>query len=301
MRISTTQMSLDAVNDLNSSMTQVQNYSEELSTGLAVNEPSDNPQAAGEIVNLDSDISLDTGYTDSAQTGAAQLTQASSALGQVLTLLNSVQSSAETGLNSATENQGDLDNLATSVNTALSQILSLANTQSNGQSLFAGYQVNGPAFTATTTAGQITGVTYNGDDGVNSAQVGTDTSVATNIPGGQVFDAAGSSVFQSVIAIAQALQSGDQSGLNAGLAQLTSSIQTVTASQAQTGALQQTLQNQESSLSTLQTNLNTNLGQVQNANMTTVATAYQQALNTYEAGMQAAGLVAQLPSIVNYM
>ncbi len=302
MRISTNQMATDAVANLNAPLLQAQQLSEELSTGLAVNQPSDNPQGAGEIVTYDHQISLDNGYLASSQAASGQLTQASSVLGQVLNVLNSVQTAAVTGSNSATENPADLQALATQVYASLSQLVGLANTQDQGQNLFGGFHVAGPAFTATTNAGgTITGVTYNGDSGVNHVPAGQGVSVAANLPGNQVFDAAGSSVFQSVLAVAQSLASGNQAGISAGLQQLTAAMATVTQAQADAGALTQSLQNQETSLNALTTNLTTDLGQVQNANMAQVATSYQQVLNTYQEGMAAVGQVARLPSLVEYM
>lgn len=301
MRISTNQMATDSVADIAASMSQVQADDLQLSTGLAVNEPSDNPAAAGQIVDLDSDLSLNAGYATAAHAADSQLQESASTLGQVLTLLDSAQTSAETGLNTATESQSDKDALATQVDSVLQQVLSLANTSQNGQSLFAGFQTQQAAFTTTSSGGQITAVTYQGDQGVNNIQVGSANSVADNLPGDSVFDAPGSSVFQSLIAIRDALQSGDSTALSSGLSQLQSSMQTVTTAQSHAGALDQTLQDTETSLTAMKTSLTTSLGQDQNTDMAATATAYQQALTTYESGIQAAGLVAQLPSIVNYM
>jgi flagellar hook-associated protein 3 FlgL len=258
--------------------------------------------AEGVIVNLNSQMERNTGFTSAASSGASQLGLASQVLGQAYSVLQTAQTAALQGLNDGTMNQGDLDTLATQVDQSLNQMVDLANTKQGGESLFAGYQTQTTAFSTTTNAaGQVTGVTYQGDAGVVNAQVGESMSVQTNVTGSAAFDAAGASTFQSLIAIRDALSAGDQAALQTGLNQLQQAVTTVSAQESRAGALQATLQSRQTALGAQNNTLSTQLSAEQDTDMSTVAMQYQQALTTYQAGIQAAGLVAQMPSIVNYM
>lgn len=302
VRISSNQLAVNAANYLQEPQQQLNQFSTELGTGLKVNQPMDDPSGESQIVDLNSQIERDTGFTAAAQSGASQLSLSSQILGQAYSVLQSAQSAALQGLNQATVNQSDMNDLASQVDQALNQMLSLANTQQGGRSLFAGYQTATQAFATTTNAsGQVSAVTYQGDSGVSQAQVGENMSVAVNIPGNGAFDAAGASTFQSLIAVRDALQAGDQTALKAGLTQLQAATTTVSGQESRAGALQASLQSRQTALGAQQNTLSAQLSNVQDADMSTLAMQYQQAMTTYEAGIQAAGLVAQIPSIVNYM
>jgi len=56
------------------------------------------------------------------------------------------------------------------------------------------------------------GVTYQGNTGVNSVTLGSQFSLQTNLPGSQLFSAPGADVFQSIQDLITSLQSG--TGIN---------------------------------------------------------------------------------------
>ena len=302
INVSNYQMAMDTVAHLNDTQQQMQAASTQLSTGLRVNQPSDDPVAEGVIVNLNSQVERNQGFTSAAQSGANQLGLSSQILGQAQQLLLGAQSAGLQGANSATMSQTDLNSRAQTVDQTLNQMVDLANTQQGGETLFGGYQTQTPAFSTTTDAsGQVTAVTYQGDAGVNQTQVGENISVQTNIVGSTAFDATGASAFQSLIAVRDALQNGDQTALQAGLTQLQSAMTNVSSQESRAGSLQASLQSRQTTLGAQSNTLTTFLSQQQDADMATVAMQYQQAMTTYQAGIQTAGLIAQLPSIVNYM
>ena len=301
-RISSSQMAVNAATYLQSPMQQIQDASVQLGTGKRVNQPMDDPVAEGMIVNLNSQMERNNGFTAAAGTGASQLGLASQLLGQAFSVLQTAQTAALQGLNQGTMNQTDRDALAVQVDQTLNQMLNLANTKQAGRSVFAGYQTATDAFGATTNAaGKITAVAYQGDAGMVQAQVGENMSVQTNVTGSTAFDAAGASTFQSLIAIRDSLSAGDQAGLSAGLSQLQQAIQTVTAQESRAGGLQASLQARQTALGAQNNTLSKERSQRQDADMAAVAMQYQQAMTTYQAGIQAAALVAKLPSIVNYL
>ncbi|MGC2248334.1 MAG: flagellar hook-associated protein 3, partial [Terriglobales bacterium] len=110
----------------------------------------------------------------------------------------------------------------------LSQVVSLANTSYQGNYLFSGtitgtapYTLGGP---------DPSGVTYNGNDGVNQVTVGSGYQLAINQPGSQLFSSSGNSIFLALNNLITAVQS--DTGVDTALPALNSaanylSVQTV--------------------------------------------------------------------------
>jgi len=100
--------------------------------------------------------------------------------------------------------------VATQVQGIQSQLLSLANLSYQGNYVFAG--------TATQTVPYVldsnspSGVTYQGNSGVNNVTLGSQFSLQTNLPGSQLFSASGNDVFQSIQNLITSLQSGNGIG-----------------------------------------------------------------------------------------
>jgi flagellar hook-associated protein 3 FlgL len=105
-----------------------------------------------------------------------------------------------------TLNSADRAALATEVEGIQTQLISLANLTYQGNYVFAG--------TATQTTPYVldpsspSGVTYAGNAGVNHVTLGNHFSLRTNLPGSQLFSAAGSDMFQSIQDLITSLQSG---------------------------------------------------------------------------------------------
>src|SRR5258707_15429191 len=74
-----------------------------------------------------------------------------------------------------------------------------------GTPLFAGTQTSSPPFIKDNTS--PSGVRYDGNDVVNSIQIGDGYQVAANKPGSQLFAAPGHDVFQAITDLIKAVQS----------------------------------------------------------------------------------------------
>jgi flagellar hook-associated protein 3 FlgL len=178
----------------------------ELSTGLKVNQPSDNPAAeAGAIVNKAQTSAVST-YLGNISGLQGTLQVADSTLNSVITALSQAISLAVEGANS-TMNQTDLSALAQQVNGIQQQILGYANQSYQGNYLFAGTAVNTQPFV--TDPSSPSGVSYVGNTGVNNIEIGDGQAVPASLPGSQIFGTgSGSDVFQALADLSSALQSG---------------------------------------------------------------------------------------------
>jgi flagellar hook-associated protein 3 FlgL len=93
----------------------------------------------------------------------------------------------------------------------LSSVVSQANTSYQGSYLFGGTASTTSPYTADPTS--PSGYTYNGNNDVNSVQVGDKLSVQVNLPGSQIFSNSSANVLGSLSSLVTALQSGDTTAI----------------------------------------------------------------------------------------
>jgi flagellar hook-associated protein 3 FlgL len=115
--------------------------------------------------------------------------------------------------------------IATQVQSILSQVVSQANTTSNGVSLFAGTAATVPAFASDSTS--PTGYSYQGNSGVNSTAVGDNLQVNVNVPGDQIFTNANGNVLGSLSQLISALGSGTSTDIGDAVAGVKSALTNV--------------------------------------------------------------------------
>jgi flagellar hook-associated protein 3 FlgL len=166
----------------------------ELSSGVRVTSLSQDPVASGENVLMLNQIQQDDSFTQSSNLAQGQLQVADSALGSVVTQLTQAISLA-TSANNGTLNASNLKSISNQIAGIRDEVTSLANTNYQGQYIFAGGQTGTAPFT-TSTANSPALTTYNGDSDVNSLQTPNGQTIQLNVPGDQIFTGSGAnSVF----------------------------------------------------------------------------------------------------------
>jgi flagellar hook-associated protein 3 FlgL len=182
------------VGSLDQTQVTEQQLTAELSSGVRVNSLSQDPVASGENVLLLNQIQQDDSFTQSSSLVQGQLQVADSALGSVVSQLTQAISLA-TSANNGTLNQSDLTSISNQIAGIRDEVTSLANTNYQGQYIFAGGQTATAPFTTSSATTPAT-TTYNGDEDVNSLQTPNGQTIQLNVPGDQIFTASGAnSVF----------------------------------------------------------------------------------------------------------
>jgi flagellar hook-associated protein 3 FlgL len=288
--------------NINQSMNRLNTTQEELSTGKKINQPSDNPygtslalQLNNQIANLDSYSNNVTDGTGWAQSANASLSDITNAVQRIRELV--VQAS------NGTQTQADMSADAAEVNQLIDQIKQDANTQYNGQYIFAG--------AATTTSPYQAGANdaYAGDTGQVTRQIGPNTSPAVNadlssvLGTGQTVSgqpAGDNKLLNTLRNISDAMQSGNQSALSSSLSQLDTNLGSLTGLTADLGATTNRLQMAASRIQSLQASDAQSLSDVQDADMahTEVDFSTQQAALT--AALQAGAHIVQ-QSLMNFL
>lgn len=116
-----------------------------MDTGRKVNRPSDDPAGSGQAISLRANLSRLNQYNGNISTAKGWLTSADNALSSVQTLLSTIKSRAQEGATGSVtaENRRQI---AYELRESFMQLINLANTKYNGESLFAGHKTDSTAY-----------------------------------------------------------------------------------------------------------------------------------------------------------
>ena len=251
------------VGSLDQAQANEQQLTTEMSSGVRVTSLSEDPVAAGENVVLVNQIQRDDSFTTSSTMVTSQLQVADSALGSVVTELTSAISLA-TSANNGTMNSSDVKEVATQLSGILAEVTTLANSNYQGQYIFAGSQSSTAPFSTSTSTSPAT-TTYSGDNDVNYIETPTGQKIQLNVPGDQIFLGSGSnSVFGALNALIADYSSGtvdtaqavsDTTALNTALNYVSQQRVTIDNSITQVTAASDAVTSEQTQLTTVQTDL----------------------------------------------
>jgi flagellar hook-associated protein 3 FlgL len=196
---------------------------EELATGRRVNQPSDDPGATAVAIGIHAQTSQIDQFTTNISNVSGMLQTADSTMSSVNTALSqAITLGVQAG--DTTLSAANRTTLATQIQGLSTQIMSLANTTYQGKYIFAGNNSGQPAYV--TDPSSPSGVTYQGNTGVNQVEISQGQNVAVNVPGSQIFSSSSADVFAALNNLAQAAQSG--TGVDTALTQLRTAFDNVT-------------------------------------------------------------------------
>lgn len=290
--MSPSSVSNQMIEDLGGDQTNLASLEQQISTGFAINQPSDNPEGAANLLQLNASLTRYTQYQTNAADGQGWLEAGNSALSSVMSVLDQVQSIVEgVSGDQLSGNGNELPSLAEQVSSALSEITNLANTTyENGQPIFAG---TGNATQAYDSSG-----TYVGAGSAPTRTVAPGTQIAVSMTGPQIFGSGTTGLLSQtsgslgVLAqIVQDLQTGTQASVSnvegADLTNLNAAIQQVSAAAATLGSNQQAIEQFNTQASQATSTLQQQLGSVQDVNMASAITNLQLEQTSYQAALWA--------------
>lgn len=173
------------VSALDGAVSREEQLSNQLASGVRINALSDDPVAAGRNALLLNQIQQDDAFTQTSSLVAGQMQVADSALGSVVAQLNKAIALA-TSANNGTKNPSDVKAIANQLAGILREVESLANSNYQGQYIFAGGKTTTqPFLTFSATTPSVT--TYSGDADVNYLVTPNGQRIQLNVPGDQIF------------------------------------------------------------------------------------------------------------------
>ncbi|HUZ10078.1 MAG TPA: flagellar hook-associated protein FlgL [Acidimicrobiales bacterium] len=297
-------MGQQAVTNLTTDQTSIARLEEQLSTGNQVNQPSDNPAQASNIMQINAALTRADTYAQNASDGLGWLSTADSTMNEIISTLQQVrQTVLSISVASLTSTPGAMQALADQVNSAQQSLLNLSNTTYAGQAVFAG---TGNVTTAFNPDG-----TYAGGGNAPTRTVAPGTSMAIAVTGDKVFGTGTTGLLSTVpgslgvlAQISQDISTGSQASLaNAAgpdLKNLDSAIATVEDQAAQLGAQYQQMSTMQQQVTSSQAALDGELSGIQSVNLPQAITNLQTQQSAYQTALWATSQLIQ-PSLVQFL
>jgi len=295
----TSQMTLAGIE---SALDRLDTTQQQLSTGKSINQPSDNPSGTALALQLNTDLSNLTSYSNNVTDGTGWATAQSSALTDITNCVQRIQELTVEAAN-GTQTTADMQASAQEVNQLIDQIKQDANTQYNGQYVFSG--------SATSTEPYLSGSndSYAGNTGQVTRTIGPNTSLTVNsnlsgvLGSGQTVSgqSAGDGLLLNTLRnISDDMQSGNSSALNSDLSALKTNQNSLNGLAANVGAVQDRLQMASSRIQTLQTSDTQVLSNTQDADMATTEINFSTQQAALTAALQAGANIVQ-QSLMNFL
>ena len=313
MRIATNAFTNSMLSQFNTLTAKEQMLQSQVSTGLSVQAPSDNPAAMANTLRSLANQSTQTQYGANITTLQTRATSVDSVLQSLQTISMSAGEIA-TSAGSATSSKADLTNYANQVNQLINQVVAAANTKdpSTGKYLFGGTASGSAPFTTTTDAsGNVTAVTYNGNSSVNQAEIGDNLTASADVPGantsgtgprGLITDSAsGADFITHLISLRNNLTAGNATAVTTtDSANLTKDENNIAYQVANNGVIQTQLNTAATFASSSSSNLSQMISNSSSANLMDTMVQLNQAQTSYQAALQSGAKIMQL-SLLNYL
>jgi flagellar hook-associated protein 3 FlgL len=275
------------VNALTENKQQQSLLLQELSSGSKIGAPSDDPVGAAQVLQDTFQKSADSQYANNVANLQGQLQVADSTLGSVTTALTQAITLGTQGAN-GTLSDTDRQAIADEVSGVQQQLMGLANTQFQGNYLFGGTATTTQPYTADATGA----VAYNGNSGVNSAEISSGQFTPTNVPGSKLFGGPNGDMFKAMNDLVGALKSGQ--GIPAATAEVQGAFTTVNTQRTFYGTTLSRLDSTSQFLSSEQVQLQQNVTSVSGADLAQASSQLVQTSTAQQALTGAAYQVNQL-------
>ncbi len=298
----TTQMTAQmTMTDLNSSLNRLSHTQNELSSGLRITQPSDDPYGTSLAMELNGQLAGLTSYTNSVNDGSGWTDATSTALSDINSVAQRVRELVVEAAN-GTNNPSNLSAMASEINQLKDEIKQDANTEYDGQYVFAG------TLTSTQPYGNASDA-YQGNSGASAAinrQIGPGTSLQINTDiSGLLGNGQPDNGLLSVLSdISQHLQAGTPAAANAlgttDLQHLDANLQTLQGMQASVGATQDRLALASARIQDLQLSETQTLSNTQDADIAQTSIDFSTQQAAYNAALRASASIVQ-DSLLNFL
>jgi flagellar hook-associated protein 3 FlgL len=288
------------ISALNANEAQQATDEQQLSTGDTINQPSDNPAGAADLLQLNANLARSQQYASNANNAAGFLSLGTQTVNQVLSALQQAQQVVESVSGANLSNQpGALQALADQVTSVRQELINLANTNYGGQAIFAGtgnvaqaYDQNG---------------NFVGGGSAPTRTVAPGVQVAVGVTGDQVFGTGNSGLLGSngiLAQIAQDLQTGTTASLNnvetTDLQALNQATAQVSSQAASLGADYQRVEAFSQQATSTQQVLQTQMNGMDSTNIAQVTTQLTESQQSFQAALWATAQLSQ-ESLVQFL
>lgn len=229
MRVTEGTMANRSLANLQRVRERIEQLYQEVSTGVKVSRPGDDPLSAQQILDLNGLLEDGEQYAKNISTGTTYLSSMETALsgmGDALVRVKELALAAANGTYGADERSS----MKLEVQQLKAQMITLGNSQVNGRYVFSGFRNDAPPFDANGT--------YSGGDGDLRIQIDRTNSISVNYTGDRVLNGAGggTDVIGTLNSLITALENNDSAGIQGTLTDLDKSSQQFLSARTDIGA-----------------------------------------------------------------
>lgn len=286
MDISDVALTQTLMSQLSTQSNSISALQEQIASGQALNQPSDNPAAVTQVLALSSQVGQLTSWQNNSDTATSWLATANTTANSVLESMQSAQTLLLQAANQGAQDPTTYEALGSQISGIVSNLLALANTQYEGRSIFAGTS-------ATTTAYDASG-NYLGNSDTPTVVIGpgqgAGQAVNLSVPGTAMFGTGAANVFSTLTTIATALQSGTPtaSQISTAMNALSANVATAQQASAVLGNSSQTVSNVTATLTNQIANVQASQANLEDVNVATATTQLESETTNYQAALWAA-------------
>lgn len=322
-RITSQMIGNSTVATIETDLNQLDQTQQQLSTGLQINQPSDNPFGAALAISLNGQVAAYSAYQSNVAQGTAWVQSASASLQSIQQTTQTLRELVVQAAN-GTMSPTDLKDVGQEVLQYMAQIKQSADAQYDGSYLFAGDNVTQQPWVPTATAPPPPGEdAFSGNQNSISYAIGPSTQIkvtanlyevlgngntggtaGSSSSGGGAVNADGSggllATLRSVYNDLTGAGGGTQNDLQNQLKNLDTNISALEGLQASMGATQDSLQMASTRLTALSTSAQTDAGNVEDTDMAKATVQFSTEQAGYQAALQSAANIIQT-SLLNFL
>ncbi|MGH9572285.1 MAG: flagellar hook-associated protein FlgL [Candidatus Acidiferrales bacterium] len=286
----------DMVAGLAQTQQQLNEANQQIASGRTINQPSDDPAGmAALILNHAVQSQTDT-FTTSVSNLQDRLQTADSALSSAVTAVNQAISLGVEAGNSTLSNV-DRQAIVSQLSGIQQQLVSLANTAYGGTYLFGGSLVETTPFALDSTSPN--GVAYNGNSSFVAVETDNGATVATNVPGDQLFLNPSGSLMGAIQGLITAIQ--DNSGIGSASVMLGTAASVFNGERVAYGSSLTQLQSTRNFLASERTQLATQENNIDAADLAKASSTFSQASIAYQSLIEAEANILKLPNLLTFL
>lgn len=292
--------------DLDRTQTQLQQATTDISSGIDVQQPSDDPGAISEILQTETALSNNKQIQSNMTAVTTEVNTADSALQTAVQQVQSAITLAAEGASSTTTAQSRAD-LAQQVANIQQSLVGIAQTTVSGRYIFSGDQDTQAPYQLDPTQPEGVLQTVTGSS-TRMIQSVDGTSFAVALTAQQIFDArnadgtpATGNVFAAIQNLETALTNNDTAGIQAAADSLQSASGYLNDQLAFYGEVEDRVTEATSLAQKFQTQEQTQLGNLQDTDIPTTATELTQLQNQEQASMSVEANLLQMKNLFSYL
>jgi len=272
-----------AIEYMDENLKRLYQLQEKVASGKEFQRPSDNPSGVTSALNLRSVLKMNTAYLDSAATTESWMSATDFALIQTNQLATRALNLTRQGM-SDTLGAEQRNTLAAELDMVLQQVLSVANTNHQGNYIFGGFQTVNPPFNLidTNSDGTLDTVVRNGDTGTINRLIGPNLTVVQNINGYNLFNDLMVAIMNARDALRNNGDPNQFNNLQSAIAALETQINNVNEALTTNGARQREVRLTKDRLEKSQIELKSLLSQKEDVNLTEAISYLQHQQTVYQ-------------------